>query len=459
MFRNIRFVAPLALGLTFGTAAFAQEDLAIDVQIFDDVDSCDNDGVLDVGEVGRVVVVVRNLTDRAFADAAVAVKYPEGMQMAWDQVHLEKVYPFGVAVAEFEVELVKVVGQQVELHAVVFVPERDGVEPAKVERSFVVNVDEAVGVSNVDDVEYENSAWRPRFDDRFGAGSGWSRGVDEEGNHVWFVVGTAAGAHASLESPVLRPAHGEDFVLAFDHRYEFGAEGDEGAAGGVIEMSSDGGLSWQDVSQYAEVPYDGDMDEHASALEGRLGFVARNASLPGRDRVELNFGHEFQGEALQLRFRYAAAPGKRAAGWELDDFEVRGTYNAPFDAVVEHRGKCEPQVSFAGGKPQVRIYLPDDPQGDAQGFEFQVQPYVVDLNVPEAPAELASRPSAEDVAVRALVERSMPYQATARTSGFGRVAAGQVVAAGCTSYGAGASSAPLALLFVFLGFGYLTRRR
>lgn len=456
MTKTTRLVGPLLAGLLFAAPAFATPDLALDVQVFDDVDSCDEDGVLDVGEVGRVVVVVRNQTDRRFGDAVVRIKPADGLVAAWTEVDVPRVEAFGVAVVEFEVSLEKLEGSQVNLRVRVDVPDTEGVASSWAQRDFMMNVDAAEGVSRFDDVEYEASAWRPRFDDRYGAGSSWARGVDENQDHVWFVVGSQAGAHASLESPVLYPAHGEDFVVSFSHRYQMSGPDQPGIAGGVIEMTLDGGLTWQDASAYAEVPYDGTVGQHDSDLEGRLAFVGSNPNLPSRSRVALNFGETFQGEHLQLRFRYAAAPGERGAGWELDDFEVQGTYNTPFNAIVEHRGKCVDRPELEG-RPKVRIYLPDDPQGDAQGFMLVDPTQVVDA-VP-TPAELAQpeRGSLSEAETRVLVEQIRPYQSIERTSGFGRIDGGQVVAAGCTTSAPG--SVPFAMGFVFVGWLFMARRR
>ena len=63
MFQTRRIMGPMVFAILFGgSTALAGQDLAVDVQVLDDIKSCDADGVLDRGEVGRVVVAVRNLT-------------------------------------------------------------------------------------------------------------------------------------------------------------------------------------------------------------------------------------------------------------------------------------------------------------------------------------------------------------------------------------------------------------
>lgn len=450
----LRRLGPVVLSLLLASPAWASAPLALDVQVFDDIDSCDEDGILDVGEIGRVVVVVRNLSEQGFEDARVVIRPDPGLHAAWKQVIVPEIAPFGVAVAEFEVTLEHVEDAQFGLQAEISSPS-DEQAYAWARRDFPANLDEVHGQALRDNVELDSTAWLLRQDNGYGPASVWSRGLDEVGNHVWFVVGSEAGAHASLESPVIVPSKEGPFVFSFSHRYQMSATADERNAAGVIELSRDGGMSWQDALQYADFDYDGALSGVDVALDGRPAFVGNSPQLPARHRVELRFGHALAGESVKLRFRYAAAPGERGAGWELDDFEVSGTDNAPFDAYVAHRGKCSPRLHFAGGRPLVSIHLPDDPKGDLQGFAV-VEAELDPAEIAAVGAEIPVAPSPDEVEARVLVERIRPFDANAQTSPFGRIDGGQVVASGCSATAPG--SVPFAA-FVLIGWLALVRRR
>lgn len=441
------------------TPALAAPDLAIDVQVFDDVKSCDYDGVLDVGEVGRVMVAVRNLTDRPFSNAMVVVKPEAGLQLAWREVRLPKIGAYGVAVAEFQAELKEGHQGPLQMRVLVNPPANDQIAAGSVTADFMMHVDAAQGVARMDDVEFTPSSWKTRFDDVYGEGSGWARGLDENSNHVWFVTGDSSGAHASIESPVLNPAHNKDFVISFQHRYEFTGPGVSGLAGGVVELSDDGGQSWMDISSLAAIPYDGKLNAGGGVLEGRAAFVGRNPSLPGRDVVVLNLGNTYQGDFVQVRFRMAAGAGPRGAGWEIDNIEVQGTYNAPFGAIIPDRGLCDRQVQFSKKNARAHVYLPDDLKGDFDGFHFggaaanAIEPLVVDDTLLNSgliePGEIQGEAAATQV---------YAHSATIQKSGFGRISGGQVVAAGCTTNTGAPGALPLALGLVFIGWAGMRRR-
>ena len=153
----------------------------------------------------------------------------------------------------------------------------------------------------------------------------------------------------------------------------------------------------------------------------------------------------------------AAAPGERAAGWEIDNFEVHGSYNEPFPAIVPHRGKCIGKPSFPNGKPVVSIYLPDDPQGDAAGFVMGPVPEVEARPTLERETlQKASSPNEDELRARMVIEQAT-FQTAVSSSGFGRIDGGQVVASGCSATTPG--SVPFAMVLILAGWGFFARRR
>jgi len=463
MFQTRRIMGPMVFAILFGgSTALAGQDLAVDVQVLDDIKSCDADGVLDRGEVGRVVVAVRNLTASSMSDVVVVVESDDALELSWNKVRVPKLEAYGFAIAEFEARLRAEPEEQVMLHIEAVPNASEGLNPVTLQRSFWMHVDSAMGVSSLDDVEFAETAWSAQLDDRYGEYSGWSRGLDENSNRVWFMTGVEAGGHATLESPVLHPKYNEDFVLRFEHRHDFDAPGAAGLSGGVVELSADHGRTWRDISEYAEVAYNGKVNEHAGELEAREAFVGRNAGLPGRDSVSINLANTFQGDFVQVRFRMAVVPGVRAAGWELDNIEILGAVETPFGARVAHRELCGPLAELSGQSPRGRVYLPDDSQGDQQGFVVGVtpvqNPQVLNMDVNVAVDQSPTEPGMLETEV--LAEQVFQHEAEVVVrSPLGRTYSGQVVAAGCTSHSTSPGAMPFAMVLVLLGWGFMSSKK
>ena len=71
-------------------------------------------------------------------------------------------------------------------------------------------------------------------------------------------------------------------------------------------------------------------------------FGGKNPSFPARDPLSLNFGTQFAGQAIQLRFRIGTTARSccTTSGWQLDDIAVSGITNTPFPAFVAEPTKC-----------------------------------------------------------------------------------------------------------------------
>ena len=465
-FTPVRWLVPL-VGASFflgSGRAEAKPELAVEIVVLDDVVACDRDGFLDLGEVGRAVVTVRNLTHRDLVGAQVMVKpLSEGLDVeAEGPLYLPTVPAYGAVWVQTDVKLSAPADGQVGLRAEVHTPA--GAEHRGLAEDVFVpaDVDDVAQGAWLDDVSGQSSSWSAQWRPEYGPASGWRRGLDEYGNPVWFVVGGELGADSTLESPPMRPAHNQQFILRFAQRYDLG-DVEEALAGAVVELSSDGGRSWQDVYDFIDVPYDRELGEHASALEGRRAFMGRSAGLPSRQVVELDLGTIFQGETLRFRFRMAAEGPLKGAGWELDDFEVQGAYQAPFPARIPDRAQCLPATALTGRSGGLKATLPAAlnpganaaPQGQpaqaksVEAWSSDAAP-VYELSAPERAAVDALGPQA--------VRRAVP-SFELEASPIGRVYAGQIAASGCTALGGPGAASPLALVLVLVGGAALARRR
>ncbi len=125
--------------------------------------------------------------------------------------------------------------------------------------------------------------------------------------------------------------------LTFWHRYGFETTYD----GGVLEVSTDGGSTWLDVTAaggvFTEGGYDGTIDGgFGSPIAGRAAWTTNDTSGGVMSRVTVDLG-ALGGSEAWLRFRLAAdplAPGAvPGAGWWIDDVSV--------SALLEPATSCQ----------------------------------------------------------------------------------------------------------------------
>jgi hypothetical protein len=76
-------------------------------------------------------------------------------------------------------------------------------------------------------------------------------------------------------------------------------------------------------------------------IEGRRAYSGRSTGFPARQSVTLDFGMQFAGQLVQLRFR-AGSDGccSTASGWTIDDISVSGITNTLFPGYVAEPTRC-----------------------------------------------------------------------------------------------------------------------
>ncbi|MGH2898161.1 MAG: M36 family metallopeptidase, partial [Solirubrobacteraceae bacterium] len=288
------------------------------LRIADDGASCDHDGYLDPGESGTLRVTIANSGVVAAEGVAVqATTTTPGVTLGAPIVlgdvapltHVDLAIPVALspnAPAGVTMDLaLQVTGDagcntralQVELHA-------------------PIGVDEAAAVATTDNLETSIVAWTPT-----GAPGHWTRTTDEAGNHVLFGTDAAVVSDTQLVSPVLQVSVDQPLVISWTHAYTHQGIGPPfGMAldGGVIELSTDGGGSWRDVTELGADPgYNSTvLSNRGNPLAGRRAFTASNPSFPRRDPLQLSFGTRLAGQAVQLRLRIGTDLSNAGSGWE-----------------------------------------------------------------------------------------------------------------------------------------------
>ena len=109
----------------------------------------------------------------------------------------------------------------------------------------------------------------------------------------------------------------------------------------VIELSVDGGDTWADVTTLGFAGYNGSIAVNPdNPAGGRVGFVNQNADWPAFSALTLDFGLQFAGQTVMLRFGVATDLYVGAYGWDIDSLQVSGLAELPFRDRVDDTAAC-----------------------------------------------------------------------------------------------------------------------
>jgi MYXO-CTERM domain-containing protein len=358
----------------------------VSATIDESVKSCDMDGILDAEEVGKVTVTVANMGGFALKDTKATVTasipgviFPNGLSAV-----IPDIQPYSKGVATIDISLDKSIVSMEKLEVGIAVENNDSciakVVAAHAARS---NYDNVPSSSATDKADSDIKAWA-----RTGAMADtlWNIAADAGGNRQWVGLAYGSISDTSLESPDLKVSASGNFVVAFDHRYNFEASASAQTVtywdGGVIEISDNGGATWTDVAELTSPGYGGTIGDPTAGnpLLGRLGFVNKNTGYPNKKAVSLDFGDAFAGKTVRLRFRIGTDEGVGTPGWEIDNIAVSGIDNTPFPTVIADASSCEgtpianagpDQTANAGDMVALNASASSDPNGDGLIFSWK----------------------------------------------------------------------------------------
>lgn len=334
--------------------------LTISSVTFDDnLSSCVRNGSLEAGETGAMRIVFKN-TGAARMEATTvtvsttdpALTFPSGNSAAVPASNPGETVTANV-IASIAAGVVAVLKPDVTITVNdprVTVP--GGLKSLHLARLNAVAEPKS---STTDDVEGSTSAWTV-------AGTGaaeWRRIEITPRDHRWFAAEPDAQVDTSLVSPLLMVSPHGDFTFTFRHRFAFDHFIDIGVLGfvdgGVIEISTDNGLSWTDIGARIDPSTLGYgtgsiLTNNGSAIEGRRsfqatspGFTQENPSKAPFATTKVNLGSDYAGKRVRVRFRSVIAADHSFAprlGWEIDDIAFSNITNLPFSALAGDRGIC-----------------------------------------------------------------------------------------------------------------------
>ena len=312
------------------------------MSLADDLLSCDNDGYVDVGELGTLRVDIVNIGAVAMAkgstieviDADPALVFPQG-----GVTELSALDPLEQTTAELQVAVDDKLAVHLPLAITVRLTTPEGCQETT--ESFLradLNGDVLLYSAQIEDVETPAVAWA--IDGSEPPGAVWSRAFTDDGFH-WHGADVGRASDTWLESPWMVASADQPLVIIWDHAYSFEFSDNTYWDGGVFEVSPDGGKSWQDVLDFtADAGYKAPIKSEANPLDKRMAYVDKNPSYPDHDTQVIDLGMTLAGKEIKFRYRIGTDAAAGAAGWDIDNIVVEGITTQPFASWIADQAIC-----------------------------------------------------------------------------------------------------------------------
>lgn len=341
---------------------------------------CDRDGVLDVGERGRLRVTLKNTGVAALSGlTATLTSTVPGVVFSPATVTFPSVNPFATVSAEASVVLPATLTARTDLDVSVSFtdPSLRTPAPRTATRRFLAQHDALTATATADDFEAGN-AWTFTREATTPSTFSWQLTEESPFSHRLLGPGANGKGDFSVMSPRLVVGSGP-FGFTFSNRWSFEYQASPAVAydGAVLELSTDDGASWVDIGASATPGYGGTLGDMGNASEnplgGRQAFVGSSVGYPAFVTTSVNLGTTYAGQTVRVRLRVATDLATGNAGWDVDDFVFTGLSNTPFPRAVAHRGQClnRPPVANAGVDQTVdersQVTLSSSASTDADG--------------------------------------------------------------------------------------------
>ena len=312
----------------------------VSASLADDASSCDDDGVLDNGEVGNLTVTLKNVgaanlsaTTVTVSTANPAVSFPAG-----NVINLPASAPFSEVTASVLVTLTGA-GTATPLDFAFAIADPALVVAAP-NGAFLAQGQGEPSPATSENVELANPAWTAIGSPLLPANA-WARTLF---TNTWSFFAPDAGgvSDQSLVTPPLQVAASGNFTFSFQERHSFETS-DQFYDGGVIEITQNDGGSWTDIGGSASPGYGGTLfSGSGNPLGGRPAYVSANAAYPGLTTVTVNLGTAYAGKTVKIRWRVGTDEAAGDFGWAIDNLVFNNLANQPFLALTTETGACSP---------------------------------------------------------------------------------------------------------------------
>ncbi|MDI1432865.1 M36 family metallopeptidase [Polyangium sorediatum] len=340
----------------------APQPVILSVNLDDSVLSCDNDGVLDNGEIGNVTVVVRNQGWGPLVGGSVTlsstnpnVSFPNGTTAALPTTNILASNTIILPIA-----LADSVATITDLQLKVDLTAPGSCSPTLSNSSVRKGHFDSVPSVTANELWESNiETWTAK--NASGPSNAWARIRPLATSSNVLAHGEAASGISDerYESPDLVVGNG-NLTMALVHRYQFERSGTPATNwdGGIIELSQDGGQTWVNINTYANLgaAYNGDIGfaQAGNPLFGQKGFFGQSTGFAAGTNVTTNIdlSNQFAGKTIKLRFRIGTDEEVGTLGWYIDSLSITGLTNTPFSDIVADEGNCDdpnqPPIANAG---------------------------------------------------------------------------------------------------------------
>jgi hypothetical protein len=308
------------------------------------VDSCDNDGILDGGETARITVPIANTGPIALTNVVATLSTTTtGLSVSTTPITIANLPAYSSMDVAFEISLDDTIETPVAGSLSLNVTMNNGCAATATQAiTLRLNTDDIAMVSATDSFDAGTSVWTAST-------TAWRHVRETALDGSWHGDATGAISDVRLETPPVTVDGTAPFTMTFQHRYEFEFDG-TAWDGGVIELSSDGGATWVDVSTLGVTPGYGATisNEYGNPLADRQGYTDKNPAYPATDAVTLDFGTQLASMTVKVRFRIGTDVSFGTPGWDVDDVELTGIVGTPFPAQVADEADCSTPGPDAG---------------------------------------------------------------------------------------------------------------
>jgi len=177
--------------------------------------------------------------------------------------------------------------------------------------------------------------------------------------NVWFSADIDSVVDKSLasRSVTLTPLS----ELTFWHRYNMESSWD----GCVIEISTDDGVSWEDLGPViTEGPYTTTLYSSSNPLGGRQAWSGENGATMTRVTADLS---GYAGNDALVRFRVGCDSSVDDDGWYIDDVTITGAECQPWQGAIETLAvhmNCTPSAGTLPFTSQIAVLMQNLYNGD-----------------------------------------------------------------------------------------------
>jgi hypothetical protein len=325
-----------------------------------DLGYCSNDGVLDQGETGTIMVAVRNAGKADLTGVSAKVTVTSGHDVTLENdgvITFDTLNPFKNTVSAPLKLTLNQAGIADEVTFEVTFPGQDELSGgASLSASTIVNYDFELTANDGLTAMANMEGFNGKADFREHVMTGGEMAVGTQsftsqylnlfraynpsvdfGAQTMFLANNGFQTDIGFETGTFEVGFSGNFIMSFWHLYLLEADWD----GGVVEVSLNGG-NWIDVTEAGgqfKFGYNTEkLEENPSqALQDRPVFSGGNYD-PANGRVgdmeEIHFGSALDGQSVRFRFRLSSDGGAQELGWFIDNVKFNNVVSPVFHKTI-----------------------------------------------------------------------------------------------------------------------------